>query len=423
MAHYGQKIYGYFEVENKDGKRFLYDITSLATYKALMESNHVKIEVGEPLEADLGKTIPNQDFISVILNESDVNWTTTTRHVHCCLPRATSDHMVHWFGKKLDNDDEKWYKEYAEKVSSDGCKQAWTITVIEQLVEPYGLGVSRVVVSPDLMRHAEHHTWMGRLGANPFFTSDGKTTNDQALDKMGVLDPEQRKFWKNKWRFETEPNPVGPFISLEQFSPVSSTSAYGRSSIGGNFSSSNTVSSHNGGAHYRGPRARMYSGSFKIAVQLDYAANIDKTNYPKFPLDPYSVDQGVRRPNFDSIKVHQEPAGEDGKVKILTLRMMESAIQAKESAERIARNKSSFSTRGPLTINKHMDKEDEQWWAEFTKEEKDKTVRLTFPPVCESCQRPLTVRWLGSASRCSTCNADVRKNYAAPPFPETLWLD
>jgi len=449
--HQQKKILGYFEVDvnDKDGKQ-LYDITDWDTYRAICMSNDIVVEHSPPLDIDLKNVDLNHDFIYVPLKESQIKWNIRQRNVHTCLPRAASDYMSHWFGMSLDNDDTEWFKQYGEKVTSDGCTQAWTMTVISQLLEPYGLGVSRVVVDPSIMQHGEHLTWMGRLGANPFFAAGQNTTNDEALDQMAVTDPAQREFWKNQWRFETHLKPKGPFISLETWGGGSTVysdnklAGYSESSWGnyspGAWQGGGSMGGHNGGAHYRGPRALIKN--FKIAVQLDRIENIDTSRYEKFPLSPYEIDKGIRSPNFGSVLCHKE-AGKGGKS--ISIKAMESHIKytrntknrTKDAKEIKARKEAWMSYRGisgsttplgnlgaPTSITYPSNFHRSAPNATFngvsgvtgSQHNQRPQVKLDFPPVCKDCQQNLIVRELTPGdNRCSGCNARVQRDWANPP--------
>ena len=307
ITPYEPTIYGYIEVTMTNGKAYDYEIKYKSDYDAWLLSNLFKVRHNQnPLDEDKNclPNTPNHDFIIIDVNEKDLTWTRSSRQVHECLPNAVNSFLSHWFGRSIDTDDKKWYANYGEKVTSDGCKENWTLTVTHQLLEPYEIGISRIFLPIGRGLSPEMYTWMGRLGTNPDYVKDFTTTNEEYLEKLGlgleqinqIKDPkerigklETRKTFLNMFRFECIKYPIGPCIVL---------SSWGNAT---------KISSHNGGASYSGPRSHEF-GDWKIAIQLDWIKNLPYTE-DKFPLDTYQEDIGTITPNFTSLKIIEK----DGK--------------------------------------------------------------------------------------------------------------
>jgi len=160
------------------------------------------------------QTIPHL-FVEEKLIPTFVN---KSRSVACCAYNATNEFMKHWLGRQLDRHDNEWYK-LNSLVTGHGLPQASSFTVIQQLIEPYNAAISRIIVPKNSRRFPEHKPFMLSLGANPFFMSDGKTTNEEAygmlfpeqvlqamkLDAAGRAEHKSQQF--DQWRFECDEQP------------------------------------------------------------------------------------------------------------------------------------------------------------------------------------------------------------------------
>lgn len=353
-----QTIYGYYAITLDDGTVILDDITNAMEYEALLLSNLVKIEHDGDVEAVDLKKIPadlTHDFIIVHCNENDISWTKKTRYVHKCLVKAADEHLSHWFGRKLDNDDDTWYSSYADKVTTDGCTEKWTLTVTHQLVAPYEVGIKKVFVPRNANLSPEMYVWMGRLGTNPDYAKDYSTTNEEYFAKLGcdqatinkIKDAKERASMQDMhdqmeamFGFQCSDRAPGPAIVLSSFSASgnktwSSTSGY--SSGGGSYGTTNT---HSGGAFYEGPRSNGKS-TWKIAVQLGWLKDLAYDEF-KFPLDPYRIDPGIMTPKSDTLKIVKQ----DGKS--FDVWQVKSWLQKKKTAAAAAHTKAATEARKPF---------------------------------------------------------------------------
>ena len=201
-----KKTYGYFRIKKKDNTTSLFYIQDKDMYQTIIDNQEeFQLTFSAPLKGDEKDALldKNGKVIYVQANYNEFRtWSRSSRNVATCLYNATSDYMKHLFGMSLDHDDQDWYSNYDNKVDSNGCKGDWTLTVVQQLIEPYNLGIKKARVEPGSMRYAEQKTFILALGANPFFMRDGVTTNLEALAKLKV-DPNSNhgKSLLEGWRF------------------------------------------------------------------------------------------------------------------------------------------------------------------------------------------------------------------------------
>lgn len=200
----------------------------------------------------------------VVIDVKDVpTKITKSRNVACCAYYATSDYMQHHMSMKLDNYDKTWYEKH-HLVTQHGLPQRHSFTVIQQLVEPYDAGIRQIAVPRNSQRFEEYKPFILALGANPFFAVDGRTTNEEALERLfptKELRDKNRDRMLAQWRFECRDQPYKGAIVMKMFG--------GRSGAG----------DHNGGSSYDGPRAptRMH-GDWIMSIKLGRLENI---NYKK----------------------------------------------------------------------------------------------------------------------------------------------
>jgi hypothetical protein len=276
-----------------------------------------------------------------------------SRNVACCAYSATSEFCKHFLGFGLDNHDRSWYSRHA-LVTTDGLPQKNSFTVIQQLVEPYGAGISRITVPRNSRRFDEFRPFMVALGCNPYFAIDGHTTNEEALEKLNVPEEHREKFL-SQWRFECSDKPFAGAIIMNQFQ---------HTSVG-----------HNGGSNYYGPRAPVTTGNnfqeWKMAIKIDRLENIsylrpmDIPEYEEFggsiTLDWWSIKdksgKTLRQISDSQRKLPVKYSGKGG----------EGSFSSQNGW------KGSTSGRPDPTTSSRMEEDDEKMWA--------------YPPLCEICQK------------------------------------
>lgn len=202
---------------------------------------------------------------------------TWTRNVATCAYNATDNYIQHWLGRKLDRNDADWYARHS-LVTTDGLPQEYSFTVLQQLVAPYGCGIKSIQVPKNTRRFEEHKMFIKALGANPFFTVNGFTTNEEAYQTLypeslwialGLDTPAKRNEHKkgifSKWNFECVDEPDQGAVIMKQF---------GLAQTG-----------HNGGANYYGPRAAK-SGTnenWLMAIKFDELSKIQYLDDMQIP--------------------------------------------------------------------------------------------------------------------------------------------
>ncbi len=271
-----------------------YYISSKATAEAIDETVGLDLFEGVIEEDKIHKLPDGHDTIPhLFIDQKKVpTYISKNRGVACCAYNATNEFMKHWLGRQLDRHDNNWYK-LNSLVTEHGLPQAHSFTVIQQLAEPYGAGVSRIIVPRNSRRFDEHQAFMLALGANPFFMADGKTSNEEAyailypepvLAKMNLETPLAREQHKkdtfSTWRFECDDQPFRGAIIMRQFQHQSA--------------------GHNGGSNYIGVRDTADVENWWMAIKLD---ETDKINYQrKLEIPEYEEWAGAATYRWGGIK-------------------------------------------------------------------------------------------------------------------------
>lgn len=167
---------------------------------------------------------------------------------NACVYTASNDYMQSRWGRKLDDSDRRWLAAHPHSTDG-GVPQEYTATCIDQLVQPYGMRVSRIRLRKgSLVLGDSIMGWIQALGCNPFAMADRVTTNAEAAARMGISLEQADELW----RVEFHDDPLPCSIIGERGWSNSSTVATG--SLGGH-------------ARYLAPRAR--AGDWFVSVQLD----------------------------------------------------------------------------------------------------------------------------------------------------------
>lgn len=93
-----------------------------------------------------------------------------------CTYTAIKDYVEKLHGIRFSYEDEKFFKEHP-LVETDGCPMGATLRVAQELIEPYGLRVSRVQLTPGVNPVGDLAQWRRVLGCNPKAMSDRDTSN------------------------------------------------------------------------------------------------------------------------------------------------------------------------------------------------------------------------------------------------------
>jgi hypothetical protein len=129
------------------------------------------------------------------------------RQVAVCGYNGTNGFLGHLLGVQLDRDDEDWYKGH---VSTDrhGILLTWIPTVLDQLVEPYGIGVSRIRFKKgEYADYVDFAAWRASLGVNPLAIAEGPTKTNEDWAAVSGLPIEEVDA---EYRIDFGPRPFQP---------------------------------------------------------------------------------------------------------------------------------------------------------------------------------------------------------------------
>lgn len=167
---------------------------------------------------------------------------------NACVYTAANDYMQARWGRKLDDSDRRWLASHP--LSTDnGVPQEYTATCVDQLVEPYGMRVSRVRLRKgSLVLGDSIMAWIQALGCNPFALADRSTTNAEAAERMGITVEQANALWRVEFHDDALP------CSIVGERGWTNTTGVKTGSFGGH-------------ARYLAPRG--HAGDWFISVQLD----------------------------------------------------------------------------------------------------------------------------------------------------------
>lgn len=183
---------------------------------------------------------------------------------NACVYQAADNYMQARWGRKLDDSDRRWLA--AHPFATDaGVPQEYTATCVNQLVEPYGMRVSRIRIRKgSLVLGDQIMGWLQALGCNPFAMADRTTSNVEAAAKLGMpLDAANLL-----WRVEFHDDPLPGSIIGERGWTNSTTTGVTTGAFGGH-------------ARYLAPRAR--AGDWFVSIQLDVDSQVTYLMDPPNP--------------------------------------------------------------------------------------------------------------------------------------------
>ncbi len=183
-----------------------------------------------------------------------------------CLLVATDGYMSRVLGIGLDRFDREFFNRHG-LVRPEGVPEQSTFRVVQELVEPYGLRISRVRVCKDSHVRGDMLQWQNILRVNPLGLSDQRLSNAEFAEvtgqPLGTVDTD--------FRFEYSDEPMRPAIMC---------SADGQEH-----------------AEYRGPRGPSKSDAMQIRVDRGVVWHKE----PVFP--EVAVKEDVRRILLSSIEL------------------------------------------------------------------------------------------------------------------------
>lgn len=177
-----------------------------------------------------------------------------------CAFDATTKYLESIMGVKLSaQDDAAWYKAHP-LITSNGLPQQNTITVLNDLVKPYGFGVKKVFCRKGTSAFEETIKWQKVLGINPIALDTRNQSNQEFLESL----PEEARsmFNDSDWAFEYVDEL--PSIPLVVMNGASGTT---------------TWATGLGHASYSSPRAYKGNG-WHIALTYDRIENCNRFETP-----------------------------------------------------------------------------------------------------------------------------------------------
>ena len=208
-----------------------------------------------------------------------------------CLFSAADDYMQAWFGRRLDTRSDKDFFNNHPLTTATGTPQEHTLRVLQELIEPYGLRISRVNMAPGHAPTGDLARWMSVLGANPLAMQDYQTTNEDFASKVGMEPAEADR----QFRFTFTDGILRPCIFCD--------------------AATNKSGVYTGGGHasYKGPRAHYEEGV--LSLQIDWKEKVKWYVEPVFS-DLTDKDVDVTLSLWDSLapdgkrKMYQVPENE-----------------------------------------------------------------------------------------------------------------
>ena len=215
------------------------------------------------------------------------------RSVQLCGFQGTKEYLQCMFGRNLHSSDEDWYRACPLNEAS-GVPMHYAATVINDLVRPYNMGVSRVFVRKGLSTHTDAPDWMDSLGINPMAVSDHTIDNHEFIkrviamkeesanqNKKPLTDADKQKLYDEMLAYV---NKNYRFEYVEE-APKGSILLYAMSSKGTGKAAASFATGH-GHTKFYPPRERHLQESWKIALQLDMLQNIAYKVPPTYCPEP-----------------------------------------------------------------------------------------------------------------------------------------
>lgn len=236
----------------------------------------------------------NAKHIEIVMPADYIQWKAKSgKTVAMCAFNASMGFISCNLGKRLDGADEAWYKAIPQ-THAEGLREGATFDVIQELVRPYGIGISEIWVRSDKFLNPDLDKWREYLPANPLFNFSDPNGNSAGLtDKEALANPLADMFVdeKDTWRMHRikgHESLDGPLIYMRG----------GASAAGGG-----------GHATYIGPR--WSDKNFDYAIRLDHLSNINYIKVPD-PIDT-TVEMDINLPESYLVK------STDGNVKVKDL--------------------------------------------------------------------------------------------------------
>jgi hypothetical protein len=209
-----------------------------------------------------GKEV-TKEFPVITLTKEQAAFTSVSKTVLSCAYDATEKYLEYNKGKKFTYSDKTWYTNHPNTESS-GLPFDSTITVLNDLVAPYGIGVKKVYMIKGTSGFEETGVWKNVLGINPAASIDSNTSNTDFVNQLGGEETAKSlAFDVNQYAFE--------FIAEDELIGKPVIAMCGGPSMTSTNHTSNQPLGH---ASYYGPRERVRN--WKIAIEYDFIENCNR---------------------------------------------------------------------------------------------------------------------------------------------------
>lgn len=231
--------------------------------------------------------------IQFVISKEQAAYTYTIPSVQTCAYTAANEYLQSLLGVKLHADDRDWFCMHP-LTEQFGLPLQHTLDVIHQLVEPYGIGLSRVYIPKGSNVNENYFKWKNYLGVNPLALNSSLVSNvdyavttsggNKELEDLLLIDADK------KYRFEYVDYPVGAFIGFFDLRN------------GGNGKVVTSFAGGGGHSSYVSPRGN--ANGWKLAIQLDKLDNFS-----------YGAEVNIPEPESKKAKVlsFANCIGKDGK--------------------------------------------------------------------------------------------------------------
>ena len=131
-----------------------------------------------------------------------------------CAYNSSQEYLTSHFGRRLNEGDSNWYDDHPY-TEPGGLGKDHTITLLNDLVAPYGVGVSKVYVRSGSLAQPDHKLWWEVLGINPLAREYQNVSNEDFRKKSleeGLTDEILKSFPKFNFEY-VDTLPSGPMIT------------------------------------------------------------------------------------------------------------------------------------------------------------------------------------------------------------------
>lgn len=202
------------------------------------------------------------------LEEKDCKWKKSYKTVQYCAYDATNKYLQSTLGIQLSDEDKDWYRDNPI-IKSSGLPQEYTFTVLNDLVAPYGIGISKIFLRKKTSLSKDAKEWTQVLGINPKALVDRDCSNQEYLEIISGGNDNLKESMKSQvenYNFEfTDKLKEGSYIIFHSMS-------FGAVATGG------------GHSIYVGPRNKR--NDWIVAIKMDRLENIKYLKVP--PTYEYS---------------------------------------------------------------------------------------------------------------------------------------